>query len=143
FYDKAKSTFSIRDLRFASAARGVAIGNILEGNHRKWASVVTSDGGAHWQLNPLEEQPLSLFFLNENAGWMVTTHGLWRTDEAGKSWHRVHHFPPGMWVVHFLDERNGIAAGAKKAVFQTHDGGEHWAAVAAASEPPGDAKFSA
>lgn len=134
---------AIRDLRFPSPQRGVAVGEIVErGKRGKPISLVTSDGGAHWEEKPIDEHPLSLFFLNENAGWLVTTDGLWRTDEAGKSWHKQRHFPSGMWVVHFLDEQHGFAAGSKKRAFRTDDGGEHWNEIAAAGEPPGDAKFS-
>ena len=144
FYDKSKEILSIRDLRFASPARGVAVGELLveKGKRGKPVSIVTSDGGAHWQLTPIEEHPVSLYFLNETAGWLVTTDGLWRTDEAGKSWHKLHHFPSGMWVVHFNDEQHGFTAGSKKRAYRTEDGGEHWNAIDAAAEPPGDPKFS-
>jgi len=137
FYDKNKSTFLISDLQFASASRGVAAGIIQDGNHRKPTAVVTADGGEHWQLVPLEEPPVSLFFLNENLGWMVTTKGLWRTQEAGKSWHHVAGLPAGMVRVYFQDENYGFAVGGKKKVLETHDGGKSWQPVPAAAQPPG------
>ena len=62
FYDQDKSTFSIVDLQFPSARRGIAVGNIVEGSHERPTEVVTSDGGAHWEMIKLEESPLSLFF---------------------------------------------------------------------------------
>jgi photosystem II stability/assembly factor-like uncharacterized protein len=45
--------------------------------------------------------------------------------------------------VWFLDEKNGYAAGAKKKLFETHDGGKTWTAVSAAAEPPGNPEYSA
>jgi photosystem II stability/assembly factor-like uncharacterized protein len=143
FYDKNKSTLILRDIQFPSAARGVAVGFIQEGNHHQPVSVVTSDSGAHWQLVDLKEAPVSLFFLNENLGWMVTTKGLWQTTEAGKGWRKIPGLPPGMLRVYFTDEKNGLAAGSRKRVEETHDGGEHWKPIAAAAELPGVANYSA
>jgi hypothetical protein len=142
FYDKNKSTLVIRDFQFASPTRGVAVGFIQEGSHHQPVSVVTSDGGAHWQLMDLKEAPVSLFFLHENLGWMVTTRGLWQTTEVGKSWRKVPGLPSDMLRVYFMDENNGLAAGAKKKVLETHDGGAHWKPVAAAADPPGVANYS-
>src|SRR5262245_61365081 len=90
FHDENKSALSIVDLQFASAARGVAAGVLREGNREKPVAVITSDGGANWQILPLQEEPVSLFFLNESLGWMVTGKGnLWQTTEAGKNWRKL------------------------------------------------------
>lgn len=143
FYDKAKSTFNIADMQFVSDKRGVAVGVIADGRKEEPTSVVTSDGGAHWQVVPLKEEPLSLFFLNESIGWMVTTKGLWRTDEAGRSWVKLPKLPPEVSRVYFLDEKRGWGIGGKKTVVETTDGGEKWTKVAAAAEPPGNPLYSA
>jgi photosystem II stability/assembly factor-like uncharacterized protein len=143
FYDKNKSTLAISDFSFASAMRGIAVGAIVEGKSHKSVAVVTSDGGAHWQTFDLKDTPVSLYFLSENLGWMVGTHDLWRTTEAGKSWEKVPGLPSGIFRVHFTDEQNGIAVGSKKKVMETHDAGKHWSALAAAAETPGVANYSA
>jgi hypothetical protein len=143
FYDRNKSSLVIGDLSFPSAVRGVAVGSIREGNRQRPVALVTSDGGAHWQLVPLKEEPLSLFFLNENIGWMVTDKGLWQTTEAGKSWTKMPRVPAQIIRVYFKDEKNGWAACAKKTVIETHDGGRQWTPVAAAAEQPGKAESSA
>jgi hypothetical protein len=142
FYDQDKSTLNIVDLQFPSATRGLAVGDIIEGSHHKAVAVVTSDSGAHWQLVNLEEPPVSLFFLNESLGWMVTTKGLWETTEAGKNWRKLPKVPGQIFRVYFTDEKNGFAAGTKKKVLQTHDGGHTWTPVAAAAEPPGNPDYS-
>src|SRR5215471_49548 len=100
-YDKARSALSIRDLQFPSAQRGVAVGILHERNHLKPVAIVTSDSGAHWQVVPLNETPISLFFLNESMGWMVTTKGLFRTTEAGKNWQALPHIPASILRVYF------------------------------------------
>jgi photosystem II stability/assembly factor-like uncharacterized protein len=143
FYDRNKSFLAIADLSFPSAARGVAVGSIHQGNRQRPVALVTSDGGAHWQLVPLGDEPLSLFFLNENIGWMVTEKGLWQTTEAGKSWTRMPRVPAPILRVYFKDEKNGWAAGARKTVLETHDGGRQWTRVAAAAEQPGTVETSA
>jgi len=143
FYDKNKSSLAIGDISFASPVRGVAVGSIHEGSRQRPVALVTSDGGAHWQLVPLQEAPLSLFFLNENFGWMVTEKGLWQTTEAGKSWTKMPRVPAQVFRVYFTDEKNGWAAGARKTVLETHDGGQRWTRVAAAAEQPGSAESSA
>src|SRR5207244_78927 len=116
---------------------GIAVGNILEGKGRKAVSVVTQDAGATWQVVPIEENPVSVFFLNDSLGWMVTEKGLWRTDEGGKDWRKLPHLPAQPIRVFFVDENNGWAACMKKTVLATHDGGRKWEPVAAAAEPAG------
>jgi photosystem II stability/assembly factor-like uncharacterized protein len=143
FYDQDKSILNLVDLQFPSATRGLAVGVIAEGNHQKPVAVVTSDGGAHWQTVDLEEPPVSLFFLNESLGWLVTTKGLWQTTETGKNWRKVTRPPGQIFRVCFTDENHGFAAGAKKKLFETHDGGKSWSPVTAAAEPPGNQDYSA
>jgi hypothetical protein len=142
-YDKIKSSLAIVDMQFPSASRGVAVGYIEEGRRRKPISLVTADGGTRWALVPLKEAPISLFFLNENAGWMVTDEGLWETREAGRSWRKLPSARYPLLRVLFTDEKHGWAACARKVVLETADGGRHWTRVEAASQPPGDPKYSA
>jgi photosystem II stability/assembly factor-like uncharacterized protein len=144
FYDESKTSLTILDLQFPSARRGVAVGYVLKGSHRTPAAVVTADGGAHWELTRPEELPVSLFFLNEGLGWMVTEGGLWKTTEAGRSWTKVGRFPKGpILQVHFADPTNGWAVGEKKTVLETHDGGAKWTPVPTAAAPPGEPTYSA
>ena len=143
FYDKADSSLSFNDIQFPSPARGVATGFIAKGGHSRPVALVTSDGGAHWQITELKESPVSLFFLNENFGWMVTTKGLWATREAGRSWHKLPKVPGEIFRVYFATQQHGWAAGARKKIFETRDGGQHWTAVAAAAGLPGEPQYSA
>ena len=132
FYDEAKSSFAISDLQFPSASRGIAVGVIRKGSHQDATSVVTSDGGLHWQTVPLKEPPVSLYFLNESLGWMVTSKGLWQTVEAGRSWTKLPKVPGQIYRVYFLDENHGWAVGPKKNAVETRDGGKTWKPLAAA-----------
>jgi photosystem II stability/assembly factor-like uncharacterized protein len=143
FYDQDKSFLNLVDLQFPSATRGLAVGQIVDGRSQKPVAVVTSDGGAHWQTVHLDEQPVSLYFLNESLGWMVTAKGLWQTTETGRNWRKLPKLPGQIFRVHFIDEKNGWAVGAKKKVYETHDGALTWSAVAAAAEPAGNPDYSA
>lgn len=143
-YDEDKSALSIVDLQFASATRGVAVGLIQTASRQEPVSLVTSDGGKNWQRVAVKAIPVSLFFLNEGLGWMVTAKGhLWRTIEAGKSWTELPKPPGEILRVYFVDEQNGWAAGIKKSILATHDGGQHWQPVAEAKDPPGNPQDSA
>ena len=138
FYDKSESSLEIGDLQFASATRGVAVGIIDQEEspparrrgHRRWRRPLGSGAtpGA----------PVSLFFLNENLGWLVTAKGIWQTTEAGRSWHKLPKSPEGVLRVYFLDAQNGFAVGIRKMAMATHDGGEHWTPLPEAATPPGD-----
>jgi photosystem II stability/assembly factor-like uncharacterized protein len=143
FYDQDKSSLEFVDIQFPSARRGVAVGVVVEGKHQDPVSLVTSDGGEHWDRLPLKETPNSLFFLNETLGWMVTNKGLWRTTETGRNWTKLPRVPGDILFVYFTDENNGWAVGAKKSIFETHDGAQTWKAVQAAAEPPGNKDYSA
>lgn len=143
FYDQEKSSLVLLDLKFPSAQRGVAVGYVLTGRNEKPVALVTSDGGAHWQQTTLDEPPVSLFFLNENVGWLVTRRGIWVTREAGNGWTRLPKAPAQILRVCFVDENNGWAVGAKKTVLATHDAGQHWTPVQAAAEQPGEPAYSA
>ncbi len=143
FYDQDKSRLEIVDLQFPSATRGVAVGVIVDGKRQQPTSVVTSDGGAHWQALPLKETPVSLFFLNESVGWLVTTKGVWQTLEMGKTWTKLPKPPGEIYRVHFADEKNGWAVGPKKTALETQDGGHKWAPLAVAADQPGDVHYSA
>src|SRR5688500_6169757 len=90
FHDEDKSSLTITDLKFLSASRGVAIG-VLERENRgpQPVALVTSDGGATWSTVETRDPGISLFFLSEADGWMVTRSGVWSTHEAGRSWRRI------------------------------------------------------
>jgi photosystem II stability/assembly factor-like uncharacterized protein len=142
-YDEEKSVLNIFDLQFPSATRGVAVGVIREGSKEKPVALVTSNGGNNWQTIELQDTPVSLFFLNEGLGWLVTAKGgLWQTTEAGKNWRKLPRIPGPALHVYFTTEKDGWAAAIKKKVYETHDGGNSWTAVAAAAEPPGNADNS-
>lgn len=156
FYDQDGKELRITDLAFPSAARGIAVGEITGRQMRKpeYTALVTSDGGSHWSLVPLAEFPRSLFFLNESAGWLVTSESIWFTAEAGRSWTRLgSQIRPNRKLdgapdtglllrVWFLDAQHGYGVGLQKSVHETRDGGRTWKPVAEAAQPNANPAFS-
>ena len=104
--------------------------------------LVTADGGRNWSFVPTRETGLSLFFLNESLGWMVTTGGVWQTEEAGRSWRKLASLK-GALRVSFIDDKRGFAVGTPKAVWSTSDGGRQWKRVEIASEPKTNPAYTA
>ena len=142
FYDKDNSSLVINDLQFPSAARGVAAGYLDNQGNSKPVSVTTDDGGAHWTVSKLKQVPVSLFFLNDKLGWMVTPEGIWRTMDAGRTWREIRKSPKLLLKVYFLDEARGFAVGAHKLAYRTGDGGTTWEPIAAAAEPHTDPAYT-
>jgi len=139
-YDQAGSNFNIRDIACPSAQRCVAAGVITDKREREQgAVVVTSDGGRHWSQFDVKEQPLSLFFLDETLGWMVTDHGLWSTVEGGRSWNKVDN-RKGILQACFLDANHGYIAGSAGLFAETLDGGKKWAQRPETSSAATDAR---
>lgn len=156
FYDEDGKELRITDLAFPSASRGIAVGEISGPQVRKpeFTALVTSDGGVRWSLVPLAEFPRSLFFLNESAGWLVTSDSIWFTAEAGRSWTKISgQIRPdrklagapesGLLLrVWFLDAQHGYGVGLQKSVYKTSDGGRTWKAVTEAAQPSTNPAFT-
>jgi len=137
FHDEDDSRLFLSDLAFPSTERGLAVGSVRRNNTIKAVTLATSDGGRTWSLSDSAEPGLSLFFLNQRLGWMVSTKSVWRTEDAGVSWRKIGKLK-NAFRVHFLDENRGFAVGARKALWRTADGGRKWERVAAV----GDVKAS-
>ena len=142
-YRQIDSTLTINDLKFPSAARGIACGFSTDRHDKDRPIVlVTSDGGQRWSETPVKEAGLAMFFLDDSTGWMVTEKGIWRTEESGRSWTKLAKAPSGMLRVWFLDKNHGYAAGLEKRIFETTDGGQTWTLLPIAKEVQGDPTFT-
>jgi hypothetical protein len=142
-YRQVDSTLTINDVAFPSAKRGIVAGYTTDRKQKdRPLAMVTSDGGANWTEYPLKETGLSLYFLNDSTGWMVTEKGIWVTGESGRTWTKLKNAPSGMARVWFLDAQHGFAAGLEKRVFETKDAGESWTLLPIVSEVEGDVVFT-
>ena len=126
FYDQADSGFAIVDIACPSRQVCIALGSIDDNDGRtRPYGVVTRDAGEHWSPVKPEDFPVSLFFLNETEGWMVTDHGLWSTRNAGETWKKMKS-GAGYLAVAFTDPLHGWLGGNKRLFETTSDGGAHW-----------------
>ena len=125
--------------RIPRSVRGIACGFTTDRKQKDRPIVLlTNDGGKTWAESPVKETCLSLFFLPDATGWMVTDTGLWSTEEGGRSWVKAKVSPANLLRVWFLDRQHGFATGRQKHVFETKDAGVTWTPVDAATKAPGD-----
>jgi photosystem II stability/assembly factor-like uncharacterized protein len=157
FFDEMKQEMEITDLAFPSAQRGIAVGAIYDkvSGREKDIALLTADGGGHWTVQPIKDYPRSIFFLNDSQGWMVTDHGVWFTEESGRSWKKIsdqlkpdRNLEPETTIglllrVWFLDEKHGFGVGLQKTIVETKDGGHTWSALEAAARPAGNPAYTA
>lgn len=144
-WDRSEEQLVFTDLAFPGSEQGVAVGIVRDrqGREREAVALVTADAGRTWNHVALEEVPVSLYFLDTSRGWMVTTGGIWRTEDAGLRWELLsQHAQNAIARVWFLDSRHGFAVGREKTVLETRDGGAHWTAVPEAAEPAGDPSYT-
>ena len=141
-YRQIDSSLSINDIAFPSATRGIVCG-VTTDRHDKERPIVllTIDGGEHWTETPVKEAGLSLFFLDDSTGWMVTEKGVWETVESGRTWTKTK-APAGLLRVWFLNRQHGFAAGLEKRALETKDGGVTWTPLAIAGEVKTDPTFT-
>jgi hypothetical protein len=141
-FDRADSNFAIEDIQCPTAQHCVAAGLIDDKKgHEAGTVVVTSDGGMHWSQYEVKERPVSLFFLNDSVGWMVTDKGLWSTVEGGRSWIRLQQ-RKGILETWFLDTNRGYIVGLKGLAQETADGGKTWSTLQASANAPGALQFN-
>jgi hypothetical protein len=76
-------------------------------------------------LVPLNDIPVSLRCLDENACWMVAQKGIWFSAEGGREWRRIYS-GTGLRQVWFLNRERGFAVGSSKKLIETRDGGKTW-----------------
>lgn len=136
-YQKLDSALELNDIQCPSAQRCFAAGVISEKSGVRGVIVLTNDGGRQWSVVDVKEHPISLFFLNDTTGWMITDHGVWFTDESGRTWKKLDS-TRGLSRVHFLDGSHGYAIGFPKVIYETSDGGKKWTKLPAALQPPTD-----
>jgi photosynthesis system II assembly factor YCF48-like protein len=137
FYDQNKEELHFSALAFCSAGRGVATGVLVQDGKPKAVAVVTSNGGDTWTLTETKEAGHALFFLDETSGWMVTSSGIWFTDECGRTWRRIYK-ERGLTDIRFVSPERGWAIGTNKTVIETKDGGKTWEKVKAVEELDSD-----
>lgn len=143
FHDEDRSSLHLTDLVFPTSSTGIACGVItrIDRDRQEGLILVTRDGGKSWREVRITDHPLSLFFLDDSTGFMVTVNGIWKTEERGLTWKRIKD-TRGILRVHFLDQQRGFAIGTRKQVLATSDGGKTWKQVPEAQKPAARAEYT-
>ncbi|MEJ7611338.1 MAG: hypothetical protein WKF88_09195 [Ferruginibacter sp.] len=91
---------------------------------------------------------VSLYFLNDNSGWILRNEGLYKTTDGGYSWITLVNQQLNHGVVYFADANNGFYSSNANNIFQinrTTNGGTNWQSVfqstSSGGEPAGDIHF--
>ena len=91
--------------------------------------VSTSDGGEtwYWQYKNNSKYFKSVFFIDENEGWVVGWHDVLHTTSGGEYWEEQD--LPGFLDVEaitFINPDTGWIVGTYKTIYKTENGGETW-----------------
>ncbi len=102
----------------------------------------TTDGGESWAFTRLafKQIPTSLFFVDEQTGWMGgvsipadedeesrgEASDLLFTSDGGRTWQSQRRFSISITDVFFLDRMTGWISGYRGAIYHTTDGGRSW-----------------
>ncbi len=121
-------------VHFCDADVGYATGDIYEGPYLNGAVYKSVDGGYGWGLLTtfFRSTPQSIFFLNEDTGWVVGDDALIeKTTDGGEHWESQTNPFTGTTQqfesVYFVDADHGwIAGGDDGVILYTMDGGTHW-----------------
>ncbi|MDA3936607.1 MAG: cell wall-binding repeat-containing protein [Actinomycetota bacterium] len=90
----------------------------------------TTDGGTTWTNYGSLDYAIvqSLFFIDQNTGWVAGNGTLRKTTDGGVTW--VDKRPDGTqrlyWTPHFVDANTGWVVGGDGLILNTTDGGDSW-----------------
>ncbi|RYZ22140.1 MAG: hypothetical protein EOO16_10370 [Chitinophagaceae bacterium] len=91
----------------------------------------TVDGGATWTnlTSPTTGNINSIFFLNDNLGYIATPSSVFKTTNGGTSWTTLGGF--NIYAIHFYTTDSGYAVSGGGDLLKTLDGGATWTTIAA------------
>lgn len=144
-HDEDESSLILRAIEFPTEQRGLAIGQLTDKKGITGVVLLTTNGGAKWEMIRVKEDPLSISCIKEEICWFVSVKGVWRSDEGGRAWKKIANLK-GPLKVYFTSATQGWAAGLAKSAWGTTDGGKTWKAIEKTKEissNPNHAHFSA
>lgn len=117
--------YNLRKVHFVNEDLGWLI------DHTEKNLLKTDNGGLSWTIEQFGDvyifQPVDIFFVNENVGYLSTEEGiLYKTIDGGDIWIEDFVFPSLSYSkIHFIDENEGWIK-THSSVSHTIDGGETW-----------------
>jgi len=116
--------YLILDGQFISDSKRILVGG--------GGTVLVSDGSGGWvqsDRGPRTKERLnSVFFLNEDTGWIVGSNGcIYATKDRGQNWYeQTSGLKSTLFDVVFSDLQRGFAVGDGGRIIETTDGGHSW-----------------
>jgi len=106
----------------------------------------TVDGGDSWNTLNIGTNPYisSIFFLNQNTGWLGTqANNIVKTVDGGNTW-SFHTIPTTSFVasIHFINDQTGFASANSGQILKTTNGGTNWVNVAPSTIAWGEIQFT-
>ncbi len=98
--------------------------------------LATNDYGITWSDISLNS-PINfddVFFTDENNGYMVGEHNIYKTTDGGNNWTEQPHYGEAFTSITFTDENNGFVVGKNNAIYQTNDAGNSWTNINSGNE---------
>lgn len=94
----------------------------------------TVDGGNTWDYwtTPGTQSGLSIFFLDENIGWVGSLAGVNRTLDGGLTWENTF-INSNVMAIHFFSSTSGYCVTSDGDLYNTVDGGITWTIVSLGS----------
>ncbi len=129
---------TLKQVDFIDTKRGWAINDLGE----VWQS---NDGGGTWNRSAKFNIPtgrlLSIQFVDELHGWVLSNISIWRTEDGGINWDicdpittNPQRIEALLFKSYFLNAEYGIVGAGSGAIYITHDGGKTWTAKRIASK---------
>ena len=85
---------------------------------------------AQWkqQISGVNENLFSLYFINDQIGWVIGKNGtILKTTDGGSNWSKVNlGYNNDLHAVYFVNENTGWIVGNDGLIFKTSDGGQNW-----------------
>src|SRR4030095_4134061 len=113
---------TLKSIFFISPDVGWAVGLGGLGEAKDGVVLKTTDGGSSWALTRIghKQDPISVFFLDANNGWMAGStpppgedegiggpSALLATTDGGSTWNSRYNMPISLYRVLFIDKMNG------------------------------------
>ncbi|MDP2299661.1 MAG: YCF48-related protein, partial [Actinomycetota bacterium] len=90
----------------------------------------TTNGGNTWTNHGSLDYAIvqSLFFIDQNTGWVTGNGTLHKTTDGGVTWDDIRPDAVGRlyWTPHFVDANTGWVVGGDGLIMHTTDGGDSW-----------------
>lgn len=124
---------TLQSVHFVNETVGYAVGWKYNLNNFSTSTLIikTADGGLTWDYQTAGTQDFqlrSVFFINENTGWIVGEKGnIFKTTNGGASWiaQNSNTFSY-LNSAHFYNDMIGWAVGSGGVILKTTDGGNNW-----------------